>query len=183
MILALRAVRHACCIAVLSGLLIMPAACSRLPREQAPGSERTTHALNVQDVERVAVDLSESLLQSGHFVSTGDPAAVSVDRFVNNTTQTNIDRARVTNRIFMTLVNSGRAEAFTPDELKNEEFSGRLGNRRVYTLNTRIYEDRVRQGRHTQVSYIFQMQLVSHRGDSRPQVWIEERRITTESRR
>jgi len=153
------------------------------PREQAAGTEITTHGLNVQEVERMAAELAESLLQSGNFVSTEDPAVVSVSNFVNNTSQVNIDRDRVTNRIFQVLVNSRRAEAYSPADLEVERFAGRLNNRRVFTLNTRIYEDVVRLGRDTQVSYIFQMQLVAHRGDSRPQIWIEERRITTESRR
>lgn len=153
------------------------------PREQAAGSEITTHGLNVQEVERVAAELAESLLQSGRFASTEDPAMVGVSRFVNNTSQINIDRDRVTNRIFMVLVNSGRAEAYTPDDLSTEHFAGRTKDRRVYTINTKIDEDVVRQDRDKQVSYIFQMQLTEWRGDARPQVWIDERRITTESRR
>ncbi|MDX9911846.1 MAG: hypothetical protein RBS39_08450 [Phycisphaerales bacterium] len=169
----------------LAALPLTLAACDSgyKPREQAAGTEITTHGLNVQEVERVAADLAESLLQSGRFASTDDPAMVAVSKFVNNTTQTNIDRDRVTNRIFMVLVNSGRAEAYTPDDLNTEAFAGRTKNRRVYTLNAKISEDEVRQDRDKQVSYIFQMQLTEWRGDARPQVWIDERRITTESRR
>ncbi len=153
------------------------------PREQAAGTEITTHGLNVQDVERIAAELAESLTESPYFTADGEPAAVAVSKFVNNTSQVNIDRDRVTNRIFQVLVNSRRAEAYSPEDLEVERFAGRLSDRRVFTLNNKIYEDVVQAGRSTQVSYIFQMQLVEHRGDSRPQVWIDERRITTESRR
>lgn len=175
---------HAFLCAATGATVLIGAGCasSYTPRTQAAGTELTTHALNVQEVERMGADLAESLLQSGYFRADGEKAIVAVNQFINNTSQTSIDRSRVTNRIFMQLVNSGLAEAYSPNDFSVEQFSGRLHNKRVFTLNTRIYEDIVRQDRNRQVSYIFQMQLLEHRGDSRPQVWIDERRITTESR-
>ncbi|MEQ9095968.1 MAG: hypothetical protein RIE32_06865 [Phycisphaerales bacterium] len=153
------------------------------PREQARGTEITTHGLNVQDIERVATELSESLIQSNYITDEGEPAAIAVNRFVNNSSQINIDRDRVTNRIMQVFVNSGQAVGYTPSDFETLVTRGTLPER-SYILNAKIYEDVAELGRDLQVSYIFQMQLLRYTGDGvNPQIWIEEQRITTESRR
>lgn len=153
------------------------------PREQARGTEITTHGLNVQDIERVATELSESLIQSNYITDEGEPAAIAVNRFVNNSSQINIDRDRVTNRIMQVFVNSGQAVGYTPSDFETLVTRGTLPDR-SYILNAKIYEDVAELGRDLQVSYIFQMQLLRYTGDGvNPQIWIEEQRITTESRR
>ena len=156
------------------------------PREQARGTEITTHGLNVQDIERVATELSESLIASNYITreaGQGEPAAIAVNRFVNNSSQVNIDRDRVTNRIMQVFVNSGQAIGYTPSDFETLATRGTLPER-SYILNAKIYEDVAEAGRDLQVSYIFQMQLLRYTGDGvNPQIWIEERRLTTESRR
>ncbi|UYV12633.1 MAG: penicillin-binding protein activator LpoB [Phycisphaera sp.] len=153
------------------------------PREQARGTEITTHGLNVQDVERVGIELAESLIASNYITAEGEPAAIAMNRFVNNTSQINIDRDRVTNRILQVFVNSQQAVGYTPSDFETLATRGTLPER-SYTLNAKIYEDVAELGRDLQVSYIFQMQLLRYTGDGvNPQIWIEERRITTESRR
>lgn len=153
------------------------------PREQARGTEITTHGLNVQDVERVGIELAESLIASNYITAEGEPAAIAMNRFVNNTSQINIDRDRVTNRILQVFVNSEQAVGYTPSDFETLATRGTLPER-SYILNAKIYEDVAELGRDLQVSYIFQMQLLRYTGDGvNPQIWIEERRITTESRR
>lgn len=153
------------------------------PREQARGTEITTHGLNVQDVERVGIELAESLVASNYITAEGEPAAIAMNRFVNNTSQINIDRDRVTNRILQVFVNSQQAVGYTPSDFETLAARGTLPER-SYILNAKIYEDVAELGRDLQVSYIFQMQLLRYTGDGvNPQIWIEERRITTESRR
>jgi PBP1b-binding outer membrane lipoprotein LpoB len=157
------------------------------PREQAAGTEITTHGLNVQDIERVATELSESLIRSNYITRPGgvegEPAAIAVNRFVNNSSQINIDRDRVTNRIKGVFINSGQAVGYTPEDFEKLVARGTLPER-SYILNTKIYEDVAEYGRDLQVSYIFQMQLLRYTGDGvNPEIWIEERRLTTESRR
>ena len=157
------------------------------PREQARGTEVTTHGLDVQDIERVTTELSESLIQSNYITpadgGTGEPAAIAVNRFVNNSSQVNIDRDRVTNRIMQVFVNSGQAVGYTPGDFETLATRGTLPER-SYVLNAKIYEDVAEAGRTLQVSYIFQMQLLRYTGDGvNPQIWIEERRLTSESRR
>lgn len=153
------------------------------PREQARGTEITTHGLNVQDVERVGIELAESLVASNYITADGEPAAIAMNRFVNNTSQINIDRDRVTNRILQVFVNSQQAVGYTPSDFETLATRGTLPER-SYILNAKIYEDVAEAGRDLQVSYIFQMQLLRYSGDGvNPQIWIEERRITTESRR
>ncbi|MFI4916025.1 MAG: hypothetical protein ACIAS6_05900 [Phycisphaerales bacterium JB060] len=153
------------------------------PREQARGTEITTHGLDVQDIERVATELSESLIRSNYITDQGEPAAIAINRFVNNSSQINIDRDRVTNRIMQVFVNSGQAIGYTPADFETLATRGTLPER-SYILNAKIYEDVAELGRDLQVSYIFQMQLLRYTGDGvNPQIWIEEQRITTESRR
>lgn len=153
------------------------------PREQARGTELTTHGLDVQDVERVGIELAESLIRSNHITAQGEPAAIAINRFVNNTSQINIDRDRVTNRILQVFINSQQAIGYTPSDFQTMVSRGTLPQR-SYILDAKIYEDVAELGRDLQVSYIFQMQLLRYTGDGvNPQIWIEERRITTESRR
>lgn len=153
------------------------------PREQARGTEVTTHSLNVQDVERIGVELAESLIESNYITAEGAPAAIAMNRFVNNTSQVNIDRDRVTNRILQVFLNSKQAIGYTPRDFETLATRGTLPER-AYILDTKIYEDVAELGRDLQVSYIFQMQLLRYSGDGvNPMVWVEERRITTESRR
>lgn len=153
------------------------------PREQARGTEVTTHGLNVQDIERVAEELSQSLIRSNYITQDGDRAAIAVNRFVNNSSQINIDRDRVTNIIMQTFINSGQAVGYTPADFETLVTRGRLPDR-SYVLNTKIYEDVAEIGRDLQVSYIFQMQLLDYTGDGvNPIIWVEEERLTTESRR
>ena len=157
------------------------------PREQARGTEVTTHGLDVQDIERAATELSESLIRSTFITradgGTGEPAAIAVNRFVNNSSQVNIDRDRMTNRIMQVFVNSGEAIGDTPRDFETLASRGTLPDR-SYILNAKIYEDVAEAGRTLQVSYIFQMQLLRYTGDGvNPQIWIEERRLTSESRR
>lgn len=156
------------------------------PREQARGTEITTHGLNVQDVERAATELAESLIESNYISredGTGEPAAIAVNRFVNNSSQVNIDRDRVTNRIMQVFINSRQAVGYTPSDFETLATRGTLPDR-SYILNAKIYEDVAEAGRDLQVSYIFQMQLLDYTGDGvNPIVWVEERRMTTESRR
>jgi len=156
------------------------------PREQARGTEISTHGLDVQDVERAATELSESLIASNYIPpqeGSGEPAAIAINRFVNNTSQVNIDRDRVTNRIMQTFINSRQAIGYTPGDFETLATRGTLPER-AYILNAKIYEDVAEAGRDLQVSYIFQMQLLDYTGDGvNPIVWVEERRMTTESRR
>ncbi len=153
------------------------------PREQARGTEVTTHGLNVQDIERVAEELSQSLIRSNYITADGDRAAIAVNRFVNNSSQINIDRDRVTNIIMQTFINSGQAVGYTPADFETLVTRGRLPER-SYILDTKIYEDVAEIGRDLQVSYIFQMQLLDYTGDGvNPIIWVEEERMTTESRR
>ena len=156
------------------------------PREQARGTEITTHGLDVQDVERAAIELSESLIASNYITRDGDggePAAIAINRFVNNSSQVNIDRDRVTNRIMQTFINSRQAVGYTPSDFETLATRGTLPDR-SFILNAKIYEDVAEAGRDLQVSYIFQMQLLDYTGDGvNPMVWVEERRMTTESRR
>jgi len=158
------------------------------PREQARGTEITTHGLDVQDVERAAIELSESLIASNYITREGqddggEPAAIAINRFVNNSSQVNIDRDRVTNRIMQTFINSRQAVGYTPGDFETLASRGTLPDR-SYILNAKIYEDVAEAGRDLQVSYIFQMQLLEYNGDGvNPIVWVEERRMTSESRR
>ena len=156
------------------------------PREQARGTEITTHGLDVQDVERVATELAESLIESNYITrpeGEGAPAAIAINRFVNNSSQVNIDRDRVTNRIMQVFINSGQAMGYTPSDFETLVSRGKLPER-SYILNAKIYEDVAEAGRDLQVSYIFQMQLLDYTGDGvNPIIWVEERRMTTESRR
>ncbi len=170
-------------------VLSMPACRSDAyaPREQARGTEVTTHGLDVQDIERVGIELAESLVASNYISGgeggEGDPAAIAINRFVNNTSQINIDRDRVTNRILQVFINSQQAIGYTPSDFQTLATRGTLPER-SYILDAKIYEDVAEIGRDLQVSYIFQMQLLRYTGDGvNPQIWIEERRITTESRR
>lgn len=172
-------------LAGLSLVLSMPACRTDAytPREQARGTEVTTHGLNVQDVERIGVELSESLISSNYITAEGEPAAIAMNRFVNNTSQVNIDRDRVTNRIMQVFLNSKQAVGYTPSDFQTLASRGTLPER-AYILDTKIYEDIAELGRDLQVSYIFQMQLLRYSGDGvNPILWAEERRITTESRR
>lgn len=179
---------HTKILIVLTGtalVLSMPACRSDAygPREQARGTEITTHGLNVQDVERVGIELAESLVASNYITADGEPAAIAMNRFVNNTSQINIDRDRVTNRILQVFVNSQQAVGYTPSDFETLATRGTLPER-AYILNTKIYEDVAEAGRDLQVSYIFQMQLLRYSGDGvNPVVWVQEPRITTESRR
>ena len=174
----------------IAGMLLALPACQTDafgPREQARGTEVTTHGLDVQDIERAAIELSESLIKSNYVTradgGAGEPAAIAVNRFVNNSSQVNIDRDRVTNRIMQVFVNSGQAIGYEPADFETLASRGTLPDR-SYILNAKIYEDVAESGRTLQVSYIFQMQLLRYSGDGvNPQIWIEERRLTTESRR
>jgi|GEM_PF-2221494 len=172
-------------LAGLSLVLSMPACRTDAytPREQARGTEVTTHGLNVQDVERIGTELAESLIESNYITAGSEPAAIAMNRFVNNTSQVNIDRDRVTNRIKQVFVNSRQAVGYTPEDFQTLASRGTLPER-SYILNTKIYEDIAELGRDLQVSYIFQMQLLRYSGDGvNPEIWVDERRITTESRR
>ena len=175
------AIMGACALVALAGCQI-----GYGPREQARGTEITTHGLDVQDVERAATELAESLIASNYITREGEggePAAIAINRFVNNSSQVNIDRDRVTNRIMQTFINSRQAIGYTPGDFETLATRGTLPER-SYVLNAKIYEDVAELGRDLQVSYIFQMQLLEYTGDGvNPIVWVEERRMTTESRR
>ncbi len=153
----------------------------------------TTLGLDVQDVERFAAELAESLIDSDVLGGPEGPSVVVVERFVNNTSETRIDRDRVLGRVLIALNRSDTAVAYMGGTTRGEGESGLAtdeariraeaeGIRREYDYSVivKLYEDRAQLGRTRQASFIVQLSLIDL--DRSVEVWREERRITKQAR-
>ncbi|USN98847.1 MAG: hypothetical protein H6810_11910 [Phycisphaeraceae bacterium] len=153
-----------------------------------------TRRVNQRDLEEFAVELSNSLIESGRLVPFDDngPPVVYVSKFLNEGGRgtMNIDRHRLFNRVLDALNRSGTAFTYVEDDpaieaaRRQAAAEGRPFPGPDYTIVLRLYEDVASVGNVTQYQYILQMQVTAIRGP-RPglMVWSEEREIAKQSPR
>lgn len=153
-----------------------------------------TRRMNQRDLEEFAVELSNSLIESGRLVpfDQNGPPVVYVSKFMNEGGRgtMHLDRHRLFNRVLDTLNRSGTAYTYVQDDPAIEaarQEAERAGNPFPgpdYTVVLRLYEDVASVGNITQFQYILQMQVTAIRGP-RPglMVWSEEREIAKQSPR
>ncbi|HHN78750.1 MAG TPA: hypothetical protein ENK11_08790 [Phycisphaerales bacterium] len=147
-----------------------------------------TRRLNQRDLEEFAVELADSLIESGRLVPFDDngPPVVYVSKFINEGGRgtMHIDRHRLFNRVLEALNRSGTAYTYVEDDPAIEAArqqaaaEGKPFPGPDYTIVLRLYEDVASVGNITQFQYILQMQVTAIRGP-RPglMVWSEEREI------
>lgn len=147
-----------------------------------------TRRINQRDLEEFAVELANSLIESGRLVPFDDngPPVVYVSKFLNEGGRgtMHIDRHRLFNRVLEALNRSGTAYTYVEDDpaieaaRRQAEAEGKPFPGPDYTIVLRLYEDVASVGNITQFQYILQMQVTAIRGP-RPglMVWSEEREI------
>ncbi len=181
--------RNTLAILTLSALTL--AGCGTNPKIIDDTELLTTYKLDVQDVERFAEELAVELINADVLGQDGKPSIIVVERFVNNTSQTNLDRDRVLGRVLIALNRSNVAKAYMggtsigegESALATAEAKDRGVNERKYNyaVITKLYEDRASVGKTKQASYIIQMTLVDL--NDALELWRDERRITKQGER
>jgi PBP1b-binding outer membrane lipoprotein LpoB len=165
--------------------------CGSNPRVIDDTELLTTYKLDVQDVERFAEELAVELINADVLGQEGKPSIIVVERFVNNTSQTNLDRDRVLGRVLIALNRSNVARAYMAgtslgegeSALATAEAAERGVNERKYdyAVITKLYEDRASVGNTKQASYIIQMSVTNL--NTGVVDWMDERRISKQGER
>ncbi|MEN0020651.1 MAG: hypothetical protein AAF747_07200 [Planctomycetota bacterium] len=151
------------------------------PRPVDDTERVVTSGVDIQDFDRVAIELSESLVNSGLLGRGGEPSIVLVSQFKNNTSR-QIDRDRLMQSVRTVLTRSGRALAISEDPaaVAEADIRGFVGEssgpaRPDYAIAVRIYEDRAQRGGTRQIAFFFQLTLSDlNRG---LEVWQEEAQV------
>ena len=147
----------------------------------------TVGDLDIQDAERAAAELSQSLLNSGVLGKGEEPSTIAISRYVNNTS-VQIDRDRVVKKLRVSLNKAGVAQTYTTIGLgpvedplaaqyrQNTDDQWEARPRPDYTLSFKILQQRASKGKLKQNTFIFQMSLTNV--NSGLAVWEDEVSIT-----
>lgn len=158
-----------------------------------PNTIVTVKEIDVQDWNRAAEEMINSLLTSGRIEATSqEPAVMAISRIVNNTSE-QVDTDLLTKKIRVALNQSGKVLTTTTvgvggraeDPLAAEVRSAKDAAEGVqtdarlavdYTLSGKIIQNRAKAGNVWETTYSFQLSLTDvNRGLA---VWEEERQIT-----
>ena len=149
--------------------------------------------IDIQDWNRAADEMVQSLLDSGVLERSPElPAIMAVSRIVNDTQQ-QIDTDSLVKKIRVALNQSGKVVTTTTVglggvvddplalELKQQAGEGAIRPMPFFTLSGKLLEDRARAGSTRQVTYTFQLSLTTVRDGLA--VWEDEKQITKQGRR
>lgn len=174
--------------AVLAAIVLMGCASNNASYVQSggPNSIISTRKINIADWNNAAATLTNKLLASGTLDKLGlkQPIKMLVSNVKNKTSEV-IDTSMLTNRIIMTLTNSGKVVAIKDDQATQEllqyeaEMSGKKIGVAKITLTGSIAEDRELNSDTREVTYTFTLEL-NMNGTSR---WIGQEQITKQSDR
>lgn len=182
------------------------AGCASAPARRIDPTGRdtitTVNRLDIQDATDAAGNLSESLLKANVLGRNGKPSVIAIDRYINNTSQ-HIDRDRIIKKIRVTLNRAGVAQTITTlsgsgliggessiasrvareqdEDDRIDKFldpTARTPARSSpdYALTFKLLEEKARDGRVRQTTFIFQMTLTDVQTGLA--VWEDEQRIT-----